>query len=250
MPIIRNAGTFDLPARPRLLAELTLAAERDDVTLDQIADLVESDPGLAAAVVKSSNSAFHTGGTRSIASVRQAIQVLGLRDLIALATGAFLRRAFPSSTPQIEQLWSLSTDMAEACAGLAHTTRAAPRDVAYSFGLFRFVGCAVLLLQAPNYKKTFELLDSPDFAQQERTRHGITHAQVGAGLVVRWGMSKDMVEAVSAAADIALLENLPITPQARGILAIGAQAQMRVMPKSVEDIDAVAQACARVFQPA
>ena len=247
-PLIRNAGTFDLPARPRLLAALADAAEQDDITMEQIADLVEGDPGLAGAVVKSSNSAFHSG-VRDIAitSVRQAVQTLGLRSLIALATGAFLRRSFPSSTPQIEELWARSTQLANVCARIAQDSGRVPRDVAYTFGLFRFIGCAVLVLQAPGYKSTFASLGRPEFAQNERSNHGITHAQVGAGLVVRWGMGREMVEAVGSSADLGLLEHLHISGEAKAILAVGALAQLELMPASVDGADALRAACVRVL---
>lgn len=248
--VIRNAGTWDLPAMPQLLTDLSNAVERDDVTMEQIAALVEADPGLAAAVVQSSNSAFHAPRSgQAITSVREAITVLGLKSLVALATGAFLRRAFPGSTQQVEMLWSRSTALAEACVRIAQETHSVSRDVAYTFGLFRFVGCAVLLMQAPGYKKTFEHLELEGFAQKERASHGITHAQVGAGLVVRWGMSKVLVEAVGNAADLELLAHLPVEAEARRVLAVGALAQLEQMPTSVVGPQAVFVTATALINP-
>jgi len=89
---IRNASR--LPAFPSALARLVKTMEAADSSADDLAQVIETDSGLAARLLKVANSSFY-GRARSVASVRQAVVVLGNRTVRSLALAVWTHTFCP-----------------------------------------------------------------------------------------------------------------------------------------------------------
>ena len=101
-PALRSLD-IDLPACPQTLVQLSLLMHDEDANLQSISALIERDMALAAAVVRTVNSALF-GLLRRVESVPEAVRYLGTREVSALTFELGLRGAFPPS-PTLTALW-------------------------------------------------------------------------------------------------------------------------------------------------
>lgn len=191
----------DLPEAPKVLRKLKQLASSADATIGEVADLIVLEPGLAARVVRMSNSTQFGGGGR-VSDVMEAIQRVGLAGVQELVTYALASQLIGVSLNayglDAESIWF----RAVAC-GLAagHLAEAASydREEAYTAGLLHGIGLMVIdrFLVQENVTKQFPSSEYPvDFAPAERAYLGYSHAEAGAALLALWGFSEAISEAV------------------------------------------------------
>jgi hypothetical protein len=91
-----RALNIDIPAQPESLVKLSMLLAEQEVNLQRISALIESDMALAAAVLKSVNSSLY-GLSGRVQSVHQAITYLGTREVAAVTFEMGLRAVFPGA---------------------------------------------------------------------------------------------------------------------------------------------------------
>ena len=79
-PQSRRLLDVDVPAQPDVLVQLSLLLAENDVDFNAASLLISSDMALAAAVLKTVNSAMY-GLRGRVQSVQQAITYLGTREV-------------------------------------------------------------------------------------------------------------------------------------------------------------------------
>ena len=79
----RRLLDVDVPAQPEVLVQLSLLLAEDDVDFNAASLLISSDMALAAAVLKTVNSAMY-GLRGRVQSVQQAITYLGTREVASV----------------------------------------------------------------------------------------------------------------------------------------------------------------------
>jgi HD-like signal output (HDOD) protein len=211
----------DLPACPRVLLELQTLMRDDERALPEIAALIESDMALAAAVVRTVNSAMY-GLLRRVETVGEALRYLGTREVVAISHASALRAAFPPS-PRMNVLWRTA-----GLGGLLMGRSAAALGVdplqAHTAGLFAHSGQALMLAHlGPVYATMLETFGHDAIALDgaETRAWGIGHAAYGSVLCASWGLAAPVVsfvrERVRPPAQRPALE-----PMLRRLLALGA----------------------------
>jgi HD-like signal output (HDOD) protein len=190
----------DLPACPRALLDMLVLLNDENAPVAAMATVIERDMALAAAVVRTVNSAMY-GLLRRVETVNEAVRYLGTREVAAITFSTALRAAFPS-TPQLEALW----DFASRCGMLmGRSAGGLGLDAwrAHSAGLFARCGQAVLMAKYPAVYAALvaelALDDSTDpaaLAQAEVARFGVHHAMYGSALCAAWGLGADVVKYV------------------------------------------------------
>jgi HD-like signal output (HDOD) protein len=90
-------GATKLPSVPKLVQELIESFQDEDAKIDDIAEKLAKDPVLTAKMLRMANSA-QFGGRRKIASVNDAVILLGLNSLrsLVMASGVTGRLRLPS----------------------------------------------------------------------------------------------------------------------------------------------------------
>lgn len=181
---------FDIPPCPDFLIQFSAELERDDINVTRICELVQSDVGLAAAVLRLANSALFAGA-RNISSIQTAVHILGLSTLKALATGVALEQALGGPKADLHGFWANSVNQAMRLTQLSteepHSGMKLARSACYVFGLFKDAGEAILLLTCPTYAADKKNLPaSADLIKWQRQRYGTDHAQLGYILAERW----------------------------------------------------------------
>lgn len=199
-PLEKNFRTqlrdIGIPPRPSILEHIDREMTRDDPDFRRLAQLISSDVGLAAGLIKTANSPAFAFGRR-VRSVQDALLVLGLKAVLRTLAGLSLQSIFPK-TPSLERFWDASATTARIAAWLALQLRKRcqlrPED-AYTHALFRDCGIPMLMIPFPEY------LDILKAANEERERAftevedemlAINHALVGAELAENWLLPEDI----------------------------------------------------------
>lgn len=183
----------ELPACPRTLLRMLDLLQREDGSTSEMAAVVESDMALAAAVVRTVNSAMF-GLLRRVETVEEGLRYLGTREVAAITFETALRAAF-APTPAMEAIWQRAGR-----SGLLMGRSAAALGLdgwhAHSAGLFARSGQAVLLAHAPaRYGALLDTLgDDPSaLVAAETEAFGASHAVYGSAMCAAWGLAEDVV---------------------------------------------------------
>lgn len=215
---------IDIPTQPDALVRLSLLLAHDDIDLPAVAQLIESDMALAAAVLKAVQSSLYAIRGR-VQSVQQAITYLGLRDVAAITYEFGLRAAFPASA-ELQPMWDRAARRGFAMGRLAQGL-GADAWAAHSAGLFQECGKAVLFRHARDEYRAM-LREAPDdtvLAEQERERFGVSHDALGAAMCESWGLSATAVASVRHHRAAWDRQAWPGTPDRRGVLAVSVIAE-------------------------
>ena len=190
-----------LPSVPMLYTNLVAALAKPTTTVVEIAEIVGSDPAMAAKILQLVNSSFF-GLPRPLSSIERAVGYLGsdmIRSL-ALTVGIFSR------TPDVPCPGFSSTAVQERAVLGARLARAflaadpARASDAFAAALVRDVGMLLLVLgstEAYGPVLAASATSDDDLTTLERAVFGISHAEVGAYLLGVWGLPATLVETVA-----------------------------------------------------
>jgi HD-like signal output (HDOD) protein len=194
---LRDIG---IPPRPTILARIETEMRKDEPDFKLLADIISSDMGLAASVIKVSNSAYFGVGRR-VRTILEALLILGLKLTVTTIAGIALQRAFPN-VPNLDRFWEASSRMARVSGWLAQRLKGRVgfrSEDAYTFGLFRDCGMPVLMIPFPEYRQILHAAESDHerlFTAIEDEQLSINHAIVGAELAEDWMLPADICEGI------------------------------------------------------
>ncbi len=188
-----------LPSPHGVAMAIMNACKRDDVTIDEIARLVQNDPALSGRLLKVANAAVHGG--RPVASAQEAVSRLGLSVVRQVALtfslveqhGRGLCTAF-----DYQAYWSQSLIAALMMRELCPVLQLGVPDELFTLGLLARVGdlalatiypveYAEILRRAP-HRSTLRTL--------ERARLDIDHLQLSIALLRDWGIPEVLIAPV------------------------------------------------------
>jgi HD-like signal output (HDOD) protein len=193
-------GIDSLPSAPNTYWELTMAAERPEVSLAEIAAIIERDPAMTLKVLQLVNSAYF-GAARHVSTVQQAVGRLGLELLkaLTLSVHAFdTLKGPPCKGFSIDALQQHSFLTARLAKQLLSDPALGAE--AFATAVLHDVGQLVLAVGAT---ERFEHVLADQRASQrplyevEVEQLGATHGEVGAYLLGSWGLPINMVETVA-----------------------------------------------------
>ena len=184
-----------IPPCPAILTKLMREMRGDEPDFNKISQLISEDASLAAAMLRTVNSAFYGLRTQAV-SVQQAMNLLGLRQVSQLISGVLLRAAFSNgSSERMDDYWESSSTIAQISAYLAGHFDGFNRDQAYTFALFRDCGMLAMMDSYDDYKPVLpgdSLPDSDDIIANEDKQHQMNHALVGSNLAKIWLLPEDI----------------------------------------------------------
>ncbi|HEX4511142.1 MAG TPA: HDOD domain-containing protein [Burkholderiaceae bacterium] len=199
---------FDLPALPQTLARLTAVLADEDVNLNDVSAVIESDMSFAAAVMKSVNSPLY-GLRGRVHSVQEAVTYLGIREVSALAYENGLQAAFPR-VPALVAVWERARIRGLLMGRLAQALSMEAWG-AHTAGLFEECGKAVLWRHAPDVYGPLlsECADDGALVARETEVFGLGHDEVGARLCEAWGLAPAAIASVRHHVAIQVTQRLP-----------------------------------------
>lgn len=193
-----------LPSLPARYEELAAALSSEESSVQQVAEIVEKEPGLVAKLLQLVNSSFF-GRPQRITGAVKAVSMLGL-DLVravVLASGTFEQfDRLKVKGISIDAMWSHAADTAALAKTIARLAGmdAKTIDAAFTCGLLHDIG---KLLIAAHLSDAFKEItahmrrEGGSMAAAEMAVLGTTHAAVGAYLLGLWGLPESLVNAVA-----------------------------------------------------
>ncbi len=204
----------DLPViAPIAVHALTLSL-KDDVDLDKLTRLVESDTVLTARLLKLVNK-VDSGLMEKVSTVRQAVTLAGLNQVRCALLGVMLGGNFSpgrKTYEDVKELWSHSLMTAVLARIIARWTYPELQDTAFVGGLLHDIGKMVIMEILPESHKA---------AQEVRTKKGLSdieaeqevmdanHCLAGKILVRQWNIPEAIVDCVWLHHDFAGWDDLP-----------------------------------------
>lgn len=191
-----------LPALPEAVRDLMDYLQHPEVDVGQVAYKIAQDPALAAKLLRVANSSFY-GLQRQVATIPDALTVLGLRAASTLITGAavvthsqtlvvagFDQRAF----------WLHSAGTA-LCARVLARELGTNMENSFTAGLLHDIGRLILAARFPEKSHSVTAYRAehdchPIEAEQEVL--GFDHTQIGAALAVRWKFPTEIAVAIAS----------------------------------------------------
>ena len=193
----------DLPTLPVVALKILELTQMPDVSVNEIARVVQNDPALSARILKLANSSMF-GMPKKIASLRQATVILGLRTVKVLALSFSLVEYFTHKTEGVfdfEKYWRRSLSMAVGAKLLAEAASDARRDEAFVGGLLADLGMIAAFRCAPEeYAPVLSAYEESKVPIQkvEQTLLGMTHARLSSRLLAHWSLPEVLCDAVAA----------------------------------------------------
>lgn len=199
---VTNVGC--LPSPPRLYRQLSDAVDSDMADLTEISSIVEQDPAVVAQIMKQVNSAFF-GYNRPIADLKEAISILGVRNLRSLVLSSQLSQQFHQggdwnvfSFEQMNKRSLLVGRLAQAICRRAGANKAT-QDQAFLAGLLHDLGILIMASYDPNqYKKllSYAVKKQKPIYLVEKAAFGFFHGEVAGALMALWNLPPQVIEAV------------------------------------------------------
>ena len=198
-----------LPALPEVLMQLLDRLQSGDersCSAEEITRLLSRDQTLTAQTLRIANSSFY-GLSRQVASLPEAITVLGLRSVQTLVVTTALHALFNQlhdalKTAGYDQRSYWQHSMATAICARALAKRLGYNtDHAYTAGLLHDIGYLVFAARFPlQYAQVRRHAQQTDCQplEAERALLHFDHQDIGAALARRWNFPADILEGIAA----------------------------------------------------
>jgi HD-like signal output (HDOD) protein len=195
----------ELPPMPDVTAQALRLVDDPNTSAEEISDVIKRDPALAAAILRSANSAA-MGQEQEVKTLDTAIMIIGIGQLKSRLLASALRRWNRQFGPIEKLVWEKSLGAACASQALCLHLERRDRDEFYLTALLHNLGQIVLLSHkqlGPLYRavvnRIYELHE--DFITAEREVIGFSHPLVGALVAKKWGFPVPLCQVILRYAD-------------------------------------------------
>lgn len=183
-----------LPSPKGVALRVVQLTQKDDVTNQEIAHAIKADPALSGRIIKIAN-ALVAYQTRPVASITDAVAVLGLNAVRQLVLGLSLvegSRNGPCQGFDYQGFWARSLLAAIAAQNLVLNSGVGSPEEVFLLGLLGQIGSLALATACPEeyasvLKKSAAQADV-SLADFERAEFGIDHNQMTQAMLADWGM--------------------------------------------------------------
>jgi len=191
-----RTGKTVLPSLPDLALRIRHAIDDDVSDARRIARMLDSDPAMAAKLLKVANSALY-GGVGSIETTSRAVVRLGRETTRQLLLTFALREVFHNDDPRIgkrmQAVWQHSVHIAAICFVLARRIPDMQPEEALLVGLVHDIGVIAFL----NYIASYPELKEDDATLDEAIAR--MRGELGAMILRRWNFAPSVVSAARSA---------------------------------------------------
>jgi len=147
---------LQLPTLPEVALDIREAAEKEDISAAELAEVISADPSLAARVIKVANSPIYRGA-REIETIGTAVARLGINQSCSLATGFAMQQMFQATSEVIDRklraVWAQATQIAAISGVLARNFTRLKPDQAMLAGLTHNIGTLPVLTWAEEHDR-------------------------------------------------------------------------------------------------
>ena len=194
--------SIKLPVISQAAHALIQSLNNEDVQSAELRDIVSRDPALSAQLLRLANSA-HFGLPRGVGTLDEAIAMVGISQVRALALGACLNGSFPTLAGlDRNEFWNSSM----ACAGYSQwlaLSLGMDGQTAWLTGMMLRLGELLIAQAQPQVLAEIERLPQLPGARWDRERRlvGFSEGQITAELAHRWNFPMQIVQALQRSYD-------------------------------------------------
>ncbi|WP_227368202.1 GGDEF domain-containing protein [Halomonas sp. M20] len=190
------AACHELPSLPSAVLKVIELAQNPDARLQSIIEALQHDSALTARLISLANTVYYAQ-SRSVETLREAVERLGMELTVSLALGFSLARSYGNrAKPErldLHYYWQRSLTSAIAAQELARSLpRKLDTDSIFTAALLQDIGMLALdAIEGPAYAEIVgDLHCHDDVCLRERGGVGADHSEVGAWLAANWGLSR------------------------------------------------------------
>ncbi|HYL72122.1 MAG TPA: HDOD domain-containing protein [Steroidobacteraceae bacterium] len=191
-----NRGTVDLPSFPDIALRVRQVLADDSVSTEQVVRVINSEPALAAQLLRISNSRPMNSSGRPHTDLRTAVARMGFNMVRSAAIGfamAQLKRVegLKGLEQPLDQLWRRSAAVAAMCYVVARRHTRVNADSALLAGMLHGIGKLYILTRSAKHPRLFN--DPASLNEVIRD----WSAPIAKALLENWSMPAEIVTAVS-----------------------------------------------------
>lgn len=186
----------DLPSPKGVALAIIKLIQRESSSIDDLARVVKTDPAFVGRLIKAANSRT-AHGRRAVASVQEALMVLGLPAVRTLALGFSLLSSYRGGACKAfdyERYWSGCLVYGIAMQAITQRTRIAAAEETFCLGLLARVGeLALATLYPEDYERVLrQMVEFRDVSvvQLEQRTFAMDHRQLTSAMLADWGMPR------------------------------------------------------------
>lgn len=191
----------NLPAFPRVVRELSSAGDLSEVDLGWLSGKISLDQAISVRLLRLANSSFY-GLPSRVASVEQAVPVLGIRNVQAMLITCALLDTFATAPPvagfDYSGFWRHSMATA-VCARTLARRHGCDQAVCFTIGMLHDIGKLAMCIAIPDrYAQVIAQAgaEGTSLAAAELAQLGFSHAEVGQRLARHWQLPPQVCNAV------------------------------------------------------
>lgn len=188
----------DLPTFPIIAQKILREVDDDEAGAHRLSSLIANDQSLSIKVLSLANSAYY-GHRAQVATVKQAVVVIGTAMLRQLSLGVLISKNLGQGSPEREIFWRHSLLSANAAATIAKHARLPDSEICFMGGLLHDIGKLVLDTNMPvEYKKVLAMVWKEEWPllEAEREVFGTDHTQVGTWMAERWQLPRELIQVI------------------------------------------------------
>lgn len=188
-----------LPQFAENINALISKLSQGEVDINEVAEDIERDPGLAGDMLKLVNSAKFMLN-RKIASIKESINYVGIQGLKDLLYSYGAMKVLNDKYGEIQEIWEHSHKTAIIAAKLVHIKNLATKaDEYYAAGLLHDIGKIIVLgLDKDMAGKISDFCASRQVEMpiMEDIMMGLSHAKIGGKIAEHWGFPPSLISAI------------------------------------------------------
>ncbi|MBT5026835.1 MAG: HDOD domain-containing protein [Nitrospina sp.] len=192
---------IQIPSLPDVYYDFKDAMDNPEASFEEISDVIATDPGLSARLLRIVNSAYF-GFPSEISSIRHATSVVGLEQLNNLVISTVIIDRFkgiPDSIMNMQSFWKHSIACGMGAKIISSHAGEANKEFFFVAGMLHDIGRLIIALVSPfNILSVFMRCKSENIPLQESEQDilGFTHADIGKHLLKVWGLPVYLQEVV------------------------------------------------------
>ncbi len=190
---------YSLPSLSAVALRLVQIASNENVSLTEMADLIEKDPGLTVRLVSIANSAFFRT-TEPVSTVEQSIMKVGVNHLRVMALSLSLRDTFPMGKlgpMDYEKFWRSSLYQALLAKSFAQRLSTCSPEEAFVAGLVLEIGLLIffdIFVKGHRIERDLDLHPLEKLLEWESAHSGTDHREIGAAALNYWKFPSAIIE--------------------------------------------------------
>ncbi len=196
--------TDSIVSLPSIFSQLEAMLESPTSTAEDVARLIEQEPGLSLRLLRLANSPAY-GFSSRIDSIQRAVSVLGsklIRDLVLATTVVDTFSGIPNHLVSMENFWKHSIYCAIAAADLAGRSDAKGTESAFIAGMLHDIGQLAMFHAMPEQCRDALIMSAedptdPGLAACEKSLIGFDHAEAGAALARLWNLPISICDSIA-----------------------------------------------------